>query len=149
MENHRYDYMLCMPHQRPKKHKHMSMTERAAQFGAFRALTGYEDAISETGRVTDEKYELDEYQKLDIDFKLQKISEKIKDNPKVTVVYFMPDEKKKGGAYFTYVGSVNKIKELERKIEFSDGKIIKIDEIYSLDSDIFDEFKNEGEMYED
>ena len=47
---HRYDYMLDMPYKKSTRRKHMSITERAAQAGAFRALTGYEDAISETGR---------------------------------------------------------------------------------------------------
>lgn len=37
---------------------HMSMSNRATQFSPFTALTGYDNEIMETARLTDEKIEL-------------------------------------------------------------------------------------------
>ena len=99
----------------------MSMTERAAQFGAFRALTGYEDEIAETARSTDEKIELDEYAKAEINAKLQYINDHIDDGQEITVTYFVPDERKSGGAYVMKTGVVSKLREYERQLVFEGG----------------------------
>lgn len=130
---HRYDYMLDMPYKKSTRRKHMSITDRAAQFGAFRALTGYEDAISETGRLTNDKIELDEYQKADIDAKLQYIANNIDSGISVSVVYFVPDKLKQGGEYVTHKGTVNKIREYEKRLVFSDKVEINIDLIVELE----------------
>ena len=100
-DEHRYDYMLDMPYRKSLKRKNMSRTERAAQFGAFRALTGYEDEISETARLTDRRIELDEYQKSEIDRKLRYIFDNPKEEHNISVTYFVPDKRKTGGEYRT------------------------------------------------
>ena len=115
----------------------MSMTERAAQFGAFRALTGYEDEIAETARRTDEKTELDEYAKAEINAKLQYINDHIDDRQEVAVTYFVPDERKSGGAYMTKTGVVRKLREYERQLVFEDGTEIFIEEIFSIEGKQF------------
>lgn len=43
---------------------------RAAQFAPFAALTGYDEAVIETARLTDRKLELDEYTKEELNRKL-------------------------------------------------------------------------------
>ena len=48
----KYDDMIGLPHHRSKKHPHMTMAERAAQFSPFAALTGYGAVIAETGTLT-------------------------------------------------------------------------------------------------
>ncbi len=136
---HRYDHMLTMPHHRSKKYKHMSMPERAAQFGAFRALTGYEAAISETGRLTDKKIELDEYEKSELDFKLMYICGHISDEPEVTITYFVPDEKKSGGEYLEHIGRIKKILYYEKKLVFCDGREVYIDNIRKITGKLFEE----------
>ena len=128
-DEHKYDQIINLPHHQSKKRKHMSMTERAAQFGAFRALTGYEDEIAETARHTDKKPELDEYAKAEINAKLRYIAGHISDRQNVAVTYFLPDERKSGGAYITKKGIVCKIREFERLLVFEDGTEIPIDEI--------------------
>ena len=51
MEN--YDDIINLPHRVSKHHKQMSMSDRAAQFAPFAALTGYEEAIRKATDVTD------------------------------------------------------------------------------------------------
>lgn len=53
----KYEEILYLPHHTSSKRKPMSMENRSAQFAPFSALTGYEDEINETGRLTDEKIE--------------------------------------------------------------------------------------------
>ena len=57
---HKYDDIINLEHHVSKVHKQMSLEERAAQFAPFSALVGYEDAVYETARYTEEKKELDE-----------------------------------------------------------------------------------------
>ncbi|MDY3929218.1 MAG: hypothetical protein SOZ34_07650 [Clostridia bacterium] len=136
-EEHKYDKIINLPHYQSKKRKHMSMTERAAQFGAFRALTGYEEEVAETARFTEEKTELDEYKKAEINEKLNYINEHISDKPKIAVTYFIPDEKKSGGAYVIKKGNAMKIKIHERRFIFTDRTEIDIDEIAQIELEEF------------
>lgn len=58
-----YNDIINLPHHVSSKRPQMPMIDRAAQFSPFAALTGYDDAISETGRLTDEKIDLSEEEK--------------------------------------------------------------------------------------
>lgn len=137
-DEHKYDKIINLPHHQSKKRKHMSMTERAAQFGAFRALTGYEDEIAETARHTDKKIELDEYTKTEINAKLRYINDHIDNRPEVSITYFVTDERKSGGTYITVSGVVSKIRVFERLLVFDDGAEIPMDEILSIEGNLFD-----------
>lgn len=57
--NSKYDSIMNLPHHVSKTRPQMPMSDRAVQFAPFAALTGYDSAIKETGRLTDEKIELD------------------------------------------------------------------------------------------
>lgn len=138
-DEHKYDRIINLPHHQSKKRKHMSMYERAAQFGAFRALTGYEDEIAQTARHTEEKIELDEYEKADINAKLKYLSDHTGDGLEITVKYFVPDETKSGGTYITKSGVVSKVREFEGQLVFDDGTEISMDAIMSIDGNLFDE----------
>lgn len=63
------DILYC---KRPvsKNHPPMSRESRAAQFGSFAALSGYEEAVNEAGRLTDQKIELDENAKEKLDWQI-------------------------------------------------------------------------------
>jgi len=118
--------------------RHMTMVERAAQFGAFKAVVGHEDALHETARLTDEKMELDEYTKVELNEKLQRLA--IAEEPyEVSITYFVPDERKQGGAYLTITGVVKKIREYERDVIMEDGTQIPIDDIMAIEGDQFNE----------
>ena len=76
------------------------MSDRAAQFAPFAALTGYDAAIKETGRLTDDKIELDEEALTALDMKYQLLMDALDDAPEVTITYFQPDERKAGGQIY-------------------------------------------------
>lgn len=132
-DEHKYDKIINLPHHQSKKRRHMSMTERAAQFGAFRALTGYEEAIAETARLTEEKTELDEYAMAEINAKLNYINDNPSAAREVTVTYFVPDARKSGGAYAEKCGAVRRICEVTGRLVFEDGEEIPTDEIVSVE----------------
>ena len=115
------------------------MLNRAAQFSPFAALTGYDAAVKETARLTDEKIVLDEYAKSMLSDRLQMIAEHIDDLPEVTFTYFVPDKKKSGGAYVGVTGMVKEIDEFERIVVLADGTKIPILEIYEIESGLFAE----------
>ena len=121
------------------KHPPMSMLNRAAQFSPFAALTGYDAAVKETARLTDEKIALDEYAKSMLSDRLQMIAEHIDDLPEVTFTYFVPDKKKSGGAYVGVTGMVKEIDEFERIVVLGDGTKIPIHQIYEIESALFAE----------
>ncbi len=134
----KYDDIIDLPHHKSKRHPHMSLHDRAAQFSPFAALSGYEDAVNETARLTEEWIELDEHEKEKLDRRLALISEKLSQLPLVEITYFKPDEKKYGGAYVTVSGSVRKIDTFEGIIYMSDGTMIHVDALYRIEGDIFD-----------
>lgn len=131
-KDNRYADIIDLPHHTSSKHPRMSAIARAAQFSPFAALTGYDAEIKETARLTDEKIELDEDSVNDINAKLQYIKDNIDDNPEITVEYFVPDDKKSGGAYLTLNDRVRIIDEYERSIVFVSGKRVMIDDIYGI-----------------
>ena len=104
----KYDEILSLPHHVSKTRPQMPMSDRAAQFAPFAALTGYDSAIKETGRLTDERIELDEEALTALDLKYQLLMEALDEAPKVTITYFQPDERKAGGKYLTATGAVKK-----------------------------------------
>ena len=127
-----YKDMMNLPHPTSRTHPRMSVSDRAAQFAPFAALTGFESAIKETARLTDKKIELDEMEKLCMDRVLKEIQEKIFDHPVIEITYFKSDETKKGGSYSSICGAVKKICEYEKKMIMEDGTEIKIEDIIKL-----------------
>ena len=69
--NKNYDDIINLPHFESKKHPRMSLEARSAQFAPFAALTGYDEFIRETSRLTNERIEIDESLKIILDGKLQ------------------------------------------------------------------------------
>lgn len=136
---HRYDDIINLPHHRSRTHPHMSNYERAAQFTPFAALTGYGEAISETARLTDEKWEPDEYTKAMLDSKLQILADPLNAGYEVTITYFKPDNKKSGGAYLTYTGHVKRIDAYEGTVVMTDKTAIPIEQISQIESSLFRE----------
>ena len=130
----KYGDIIDLPHYISKTRPQMSMVDRAAQFSPFSALTGYDAAVTETARLTDEQAELDEGRIAALDERLQGVRDRIVkgERPEITVTYFQPDEKKSGGSYVTVVGKVKRVDEYARVIEMMAGNRISIDRIHEI-----------------
>lgn len=135
MEN--YEDIINLPHHVSATRPQMSILDRAAQFSPFAALTGYDAAIKETGRLTDERIELDEEALTSLDLKYQLLMDAFDDAPEVTITYFQPDERKAGGKYITATGAVKKVDDFERRITMRDGTRIPMDDVLSIDGEVF------------
>ena len=135
-----YDDIINLSHHVSATRPQMSMIDRAAQFSPFAALTGYDAAIKETGRLTDEKIELDEDTKAALDMKQAYLLEIIDDQPEITVTYFLPDTKKSGGEYVTVTGNLKRFDEYERLLILTNGKKIPMDDIADIECDLFRAF---------
>lgn len=128
----KYDDIINLPHHVSTKHQRLSMEQRAAQFAPFAALTGYSDAIKETARITEDRIELDDEEKIKLDNKLKKLQNNISNKPKVIVTYFVPDIRKSGGEYITKVGNLKKLDEYNQLLVLDDRTEIPIKEIIEI-----------------
>lgn len=137
MDTHKYDDIINLPNPTSKSHPRMSLYARAAQFSPFAALTGHEAAIRETARQTDEKEILSDEVIAGLNEKLRVIAENIGSEQIVTITWFVPDERKSGGAYMTHSGVVKKINEYEHTIIMTDNTIIPIGQISEIESELF------------
>ena len=127
-----YDDIIRLSHHVSQNHPQMSMHDRAAQFAPFAALTGYEAAVWETARLTTERRELDAQEAAELDRRLTDLAARLKDRPEVTIEYFVPDERKSGGAYVSVIGVVRHISVPEKTLVMEDGTIIPLDDIASI-----------------
>ena len=110
----------------------MTNYDRAAQFSPFAALTGFEAAIAETGRLTDTRLELDEGGKDLLDQQMQSLLEALPSQPKASILWFCQDLRKDGGSYITTTGYVKKVDTYCRQLLLTDGNMIPLDEIFQI-----------------
>ena len=127
-----YEDILYLLRPVSKRHQPMSLLNRAAQFAPFAALTGYEDAVAESARRTSPRLFLSEDQMNDLNQQLSRITQKIAQRPHVSVTYFQPDNKKHGGTYLTFEGSVKKVDEINRQLVMDCGFCVPIHQIISI-----------------
>ena len=133
-----YDDIIDLPHPTSTKHPRMPVADRAAQFSPFAALTGYEAAVQETARLTDERIELNEDELAALDEKLRTVLAWNGEAPLVSITYFQADDRKAGGSYNTAQGYIRKLDELRRVIVMQDGSKIPVDDVLEISSKIFD-----------
>lgn len=127
-----YDDIIDLPHHVSVSHSHMPNSERAAQFSPFAALTGYEGALEETARLTEEQREVSDNVRDSLDQTLARIMNRPDPNTEVRITYFVPDSRKDGGAYVTEDVRIRRIDMDNREIVTMDKRRIGIDKILSL-----------------
>ena len=127
-----YDDIIDLPHPVSRKHPQMARVDRAAQFAPFAALTGYEAAVKETARLTEEKIQLSEEEKSALDHTLQTILQQPGSETEISVTWFLPDTKKSGGSYRTAAGFIKKADAFDRCILLQDGTQIPVDDILEI-----------------
>ena len=128
----KYDDIINLPHHTSPRHPRMSMRDRAAQFAPFSALTGYEDVVDETARLTDGKITLTEDAKALLDFKQRILLERIDTRPEITVTYFVKDGKKSGGSYQTVRGRLLRIDSVEKTLVLEGGRRIDAQDVIAI-----------------
>ena len=121
-----YSDIIHLPHHVSKTHPQMSMHDRAAQFSPFAALTGYDSAILETARLTEEKITLNE--------DMQQLLERLSEKPLISITFFCPDKRKQGGSYVSISGTVKKLDLFQRILTLEDGMQIFLDDILSIEA---------------
>ena len=141
-DEHKYDDIINLPCPTSRNHPRMPLEDRAAQFAPFAALTGHEAAIKETARLTDEKEILSDEIISILNDKLNVIAKNLGTEQTVQITYFVPDEKKSGGAYVTHSGIVRKLDLYEHILIMTDGTVIPIGQISKIEGELF------GDMYE-
>ena len=134
----KYDAILHLPHHVSKKHPPMPMAARAAQFAPFAALTGYDAAIRENARLTQERIDPAEAELASLDRRFRLLLEHLGERPEVRLTRFRPDERKSGGVYETVSGIVKQIDLIARHIRLLDGTDIPMDDVLTLDGALFD-----------
>lgn len=134
----KYDDIIDLPHHVSETHPPMSRADRAAQFSPFAALTGYDAAVRETARVTERRIELDEGVKAELNARLNCILEHLSEHPQVSLTYFVPDEKKSGGAYRTVTGTVRKLDSFVKTLTLTDGTVVPMEEMVHVEGKFFE-----------
>lgn len=128
----KYDDILHLPRPVSKRRAGMSMTDRAAQFSPFAALTGFDEAIRETGRLTDSRQEPGEERKWELDRAFRLLLERLDREPEVRLTWFREDPAKDGGAYLTRVFRIRKLDLHRRVLTAEDGTLISMDDIWEM-----------------
>lgn len=118
-------------------HNHLSIESRASQFSPFAALTGYDNEVKETARITDKRIDIDDGLREMLNAKLNYLNDHIKENPNISITYFVKDPKKEGGKYLTKQGIIKRIDTVNEIIKFNDNASISMNDIINITGDIF------------
>ena len=129
-------YMNRPKSSRPK----MSIYDRSAQFSPFAALTGHDDAIQETARLTEKRRILDNEQIQTLNNQLNFLIAHAKDKFIITVTYFQEDKLKDGGKYISQTSYIIKIDTFNRFLLLDSGEKIYFKNLYRIEGDCFYEF---------
>lgn len=134
----KYDDIINLPHHVSATRTPMSLENRAAQFAPFAALSGHDDAIAETARITMEKPELSMEELGNLS---RRLVYAIEQDAEIRITYFESDALKQGGSYREICGKVKKIDETDSRLILTDHRALPLDRIIAIDSDIFKELE--------
>ena len=96
-------------------------------------ITGHDAAVREAARVTEEKVELDESEKEQMNQILAELLEKYQGHPPVSLTCFCPDQHKSGGEYRTIKGKIKKIDHTRQKIYLENQESIGLEQIVKIE----------------
>lgn len=135
-----YGDILYMEHPVSKKHHPAPRASRAAQFSPFAALSGYDAAVKETARLTDEKPELSEEQKLRINETIRHAMNR-KPPAQVMITYFESDARKEGGSFESVTDTIRRVTDLY--LETGSRQKIRLEDMIDM-TEITDGNEEEG-----
>ena len=127
--NDKYRDIIDLPHHQSERRPRMPIEHRAAQFSSFAALTGHEENIAETARITSEMIELTQEQKNNLSRILEHI---IRTGRRARIVFFQPDMKKRGGEYKVVIDSVRRLEEGDKTLHLKSGMTLPLEKIVGI-----------------
>lgn len=131
---HRYDDIIDMPHHQSKRHRHMAMEQRAAQFMPFAALAGYEDLLRETAKVRQRHIELGEDAQETLNVQLAAVLARLGERPRVDMTFFRMEDGNDGGEYRNIEGgAVAKYHAETNALEMEDGSVVPVADIVRIE----------------
>ncbi|MBQ8898789.1 MAG: hypothetical protein IJY86_09995 [Clostridia bacterium] len=130
-----YADIVDLPRPVSKNHPEATMSDRAARFSPFAAITGYEEMVQEAARVTQRRIDLSEDEKARLNEKLNALLAGERENPGATFTYFVEDEKKSGGAYVTVSGKVRRVDLYFGWVELLGGERIPFEDILEIETE--------------
>ncbi len=128
----KYEQIIGLPHHVSESHAPMSMTDRAAQFSPFAALTGYDSSVNEAARLTDRREQPDDDRREMLDARLSELENSGNDTV-ISAVVFIPDERKDGGRYEKITGVFRRLDRFGNTMYLSDGRQVKISDLWEID----------------
>lgn len=129
----KYDDILRLSRPVSPNRAKMSNRDRAAQFSPYAALTGYDAAIRETGRLTDDRMELSENRSGELDRSFHDLLEMMEDRPRVRITRFIADLSKAGGKYVTGIYRIRKMDLYSRELWTEEGERFSMDDIWEME----------------
>ncbi len=129
---HKYEDIIYLNKPISKKHKEMSLKNRAAQFAPFAAVVGHSESVNEVARLTNMKLDLDEQAKEEINRSLNLLLSDEYQDSVATFVVFKEDIKKSGGEYIEIKGKIKRFDEVNQVLHLVDKRIIKIDNLIEV-----------------
>lgn len=125
-----YRDIISLPHHVSAVRERMSSHSRAAQFAPFSALVGYDDAVRETARITDDEIIVAEDECAEINEKLTLAL--AEENCVAEISYFVRDTRKSGGKVHTAVGRIKSADTVFGFITMENGLKIPIRDIVGV-----------------
>lgn len=110
----------------------MPLSDRAAQFSPFAALVGYDDAVAETERITDDRREMMEDEISILNDKFRNLEDNVEARPEVRVAFYVQDRHKAGGSYITKEGRIRLIDHYNNELVFTDGDKVPVADVYDI-----------------
>ena len=138
MSSRQYEDIIGLPRPLSRRHPPMARQERAAQFAPFAALAGHGAILREAARQTENRPALSEDAQTALDARLRLLAGRLEEHPTVTATYFLPDEKKAGGACVTVSGQVLRLREFPPALCLAGGAEIPLSALLALEGPLWE-----------
>ena len=138
MSSRQYEDIIGLPRPASRRHPPMARQERAAQFAPFAALAGHGAILREAARQTENRPALSEDAQTALDARLRLLAGRLEEHPTVTATYFLPDEKKAGGACVTVSGQVLRLKQFPPALCLAGGAEIPLSALLALEGPLWE-----------
>ena len=138
MSSRQYEDIIGLPRPVSRRHPPMARQERAAQFAPFAALAGHGAILREAARQTENRPALSEDAQTTLDARMRLLAGRLEVHPTVNATYFLPDEKKAGGACVTVSGQVLRLKQFPPALCLAGGAEIPLSALLALEGPLWE-----------